>query len=114
MGRAIGKNEEEVAAAMMSQIKERCNPVEPPAIVSDGNDSYSEAILETGGNCRSTLVGVDLQHASNRNLDGNAFKSQNIGLGVESSGSLTEWFKEISEKCRISWPLIPPTSRGQT
>ncbi len=49
MGRAIGKNEEEVASAMMSQIKERCNPVEPPAIASDGNDSYPEAMLETWG-----------------------------------------------------------------
>lgn len=49
MGRAIGKNEEEVALAMMSQIKERCNPVEPPAIASDGNDSYPEAMLETWG-----------------------------------------------------------------
>ena len=44
MGRAIGKTEEEVAAATMSQIKERCNPVEPPAIASDGNDSYPEAM----------------------------------------------------------------------
>jgi hypothetical protein len=49
VGRAIGKNEEEVAAAMMSQIKERCNPSEPPAISSDGNDSYPEAMLETWG-----------------------------------------------------------------
>jgi hypothetical protein len=49
VGRAIGKNEEEVAAAMMSQIKERCNPAEPPAISSDGNDSYPEAMLETWG-----------------------------------------------------------------
>ena len=38
-----------MAAAMMSQIKERCNPVEPPAIASDGNDSYPEAMLETWG-----------------------------------------------------------------
>jgi hypothetical protein len=34
---------------MMSQIKERCNPVEPSAVASDGNDSYPEAMLETGG-----------------------------------------------------------------
>ena len=47
MGRAIGKNEEEVAVAMMLQIKNRCNPIEPPAISSDGNDSYPEAMLET-------------------------------------------------------------------
>lgn len=49
MGRAIGKNEEEVAMAMMSQIRDRCNPQEPPAIASDGNDSYPEAMLETWG-----------------------------------------------------------------
>ncbi len=49
MGRAIGKNEEEVAVAMMQQIKDRCNPIEPPAISSDGNDSYPEAMLETWG-----------------------------------------------------------------
>lgn len=49
MGRAIGKNENEVAAVMMKQIKDRCNPVEPPAISSDGNDSYPEAMLETWG-----------------------------------------------------------------
>ena len=35
--------------AMMSQIKGRSNPIEPPAISSDGNDSYPEAMLETWG-----------------------------------------------------------------
>jgi hypothetical protein len=49
VGRAIGKNEEEVAAAIMSQIKARCNPVEPSAIASEGNDSYPDAMLETWG-----------------------------------------------------------------
>ena len=49
MGRAIGKNEEEVSVAMMLQIKNRCNPIEPPAISSDGNDSYPESMLETWG-----------------------------------------------------------------
>ena len=49
MGRAIGKNEEIVAAAMMAQIRDRCNPHEPPAIASDGNDSYPKAMLETWG-----------------------------------------------------------------
>jgi hypothetical protein len=34
---------------MMSQIKDRSNPIEPPAISSDGNDSYPEAMLETWG-----------------------------------------------------------------
>jgi hypothetical protein len=25
---------------MLLQIRDRCNPIEPPAISSDGNDSY--------------------------------------------------------------------------
>lgn len=49
VGRSIGKNEEEVAMGMMSQIKDRCNPEKPPAIASDGNDSYPQAMLETWG-----------------------------------------------------------------
>lgn len=35
VGRAIGKNEKEVATVMMKQIRDRCNPIEPPAISSD-------------------------------------------------------------------------------
>jgi hypothetical protein len=38
-----------VATAIMSQIRDRCNPEEPPAIASDGNDSYPQAMLETWG-----------------------------------------------------------------
>ena len=34
---------------MMSQIRDRCNPEAPPAIASDGNDSYPQAMLETWG-----------------------------------------------------------------
>jgi hypothetical protein len=34
---------------MMLQIKDRYNPIEPPAISSDGNDSYPEAMLEIWG-----------------------------------------------------------------
>lgn len=49
MARAIGKNEEEVAVVMMSQIRDRYNSIEPPAISSDGNDSYPEAMLKTWG-----------------------------------------------------------------
>ena len=49
VGRAIGKNEEEVATIMMSQIRDRNNPKDPPAISSDGNDSYPEAMLDTWG-----------------------------------------------------------------
>ncbi len=35
--------------AMMSQIRDHCNPIDPPAISSDGNDSYPEAMLDTWG-----------------------------------------------------------------
>jgi hypothetical protein len=35
--------------AIMSQIRDRCNPEAPPAIASDGNDSYPQAMLETWG-----------------------------------------------------------------
>jgi hypothetical protein len=49
VGRAIGKNEEDVAMAMMSQIRDHSNPIDPPAISVDGNDSYPEAMLETWG-----------------------------------------------------------------
>jgi hypothetical protein len=34
-------------SALMSQIRDHCNPIEPLAISSDGNDSYPEAMLET-------------------------------------------------------------------
>jgi hypothetical protein len=61
VGRAIGKNEGEVALAMMSQIKERGNPERPPAIASDGNDSYPEGCLRLGERCQSTLVEDDLR-----------------------------------------------------
>jgi hypothetical protein len=35
--------------AIMSQIRDRCNPEDPPAIASDGNDSYPHAMLEIWG-----------------------------------------------------------------
>jgi len=74
VARAIGKNEEEVAVVMMSQIRDRYNPIEPPAISSDGNDSYPEAMLEIWVSCLNIQVEEDLQHKNNRNPDGNAFK----------------------------------------
>lgn len=49
VARAIGKNEDEVSREMMVQIKTRFNPENPPAIASDGNDSYPEAMLDTWG-----------------------------------------------------------------
>jgi hypothetical protein len=49
VGRAIGKNEEEVALTMMHQIRDRSNPTEPPATATDGCDSYAEAMLKVWG-----------------------------------------------------------------
>lgn len=78
MGRAIGKNEEEVAVAMMLQIKNRCNPIEPPAISSDGNDSFLKQCLKPGGSRLNTLAGEDLQLENNRSLDGDVSRLQSI------------------------------------
>jgi hypothetical protein len=76
VGRAIGKDEEEVATAIMSQIRDRCNPEEPPAIASDGNDSYPQAkqCLKLGESCRITLVGDALLPGSIRIKSGNVSK----------------------------------------
>jgi len=41
---------------MMSQIRDRSNPSEPPAIASDGCDSYPEAMLETWEDCVYNLT----------------------------------------------------------
>jgi hypothetical protein len=49
VGRAIGKNESEVAPALMEQIKARGHPDAPPAIATDGKGSYREAMIETWG-----------------------------------------------------------------
>jgi hypothetical protein len=49
VGRAIGKNEEEVSLELMSQIKTRGHLDMPPAMASDGNDGYPEAMLATWG-----------------------------------------------------------------
>jgi len=79
--RAIGKNDEEVAVAMMLQIKDRWNPIEPPEISSDGNDGYPEAMLGTWGSCLNMLEGKYIQLENNRNLDGNVSKSPRLHLG---------------------------------
>ncbi len=39
--------------SMMSQIRDRSNPIDPPAIATDGNDSYPEAMVKTWGKARS-------------------------------------------------------------
>lgn len=49
VGRAIGKTEEEVAAALMEQLKERGHPEAPPAVATDGKGGYREAMVETWG-----------------------------------------------------------------
>jgi hypothetical protein len=49
VGRAIGKDESEVAADLMEQLKTRGHPEAPPAIATDGQGSYREAMVETWG-----------------------------------------------------------------
>lgn len=49
VGRAIGKTEEEVAHALMAQLKERGHPAQPPAMATDGKGDYRTALVETWG-----------------------------------------------------------------
>ncbi|MFQ5796330.1 MAG: transposase [Candidatus Bipolaricaulia bacterium] len=49
VGRAIGKDEDEVATQLMAQLKARGHPDAPPAIATDGCGSYREAMIETWG-----------------------------------------------------------------
>lgn len=49
VARAIGKSEEDVAATLMAQLKARGNPESPPAMATDGQGGYRQAILETWG-----------------------------------------------------------------
>jgi len=49
VGRAIGKDESEVAQELMAQLRRRGHPDAPPAIATDGQGGYREAILETWG-----------------------------------------------------------------
>lgn len=49
VGRAIGKNEEQVAVILMAQLKARGDPKSPPAMATDGRGDYREAMLETWG-----------------------------------------------------------------
>jgi hypothetical protein len=49
VGRAIGKDELEVARALMAQLRARGHPEQPPAIATDGKGSYREALVETWG-----------------------------------------------------------------
>jgi len=49
IGRAIGKDEAQVAAALMAQLKARGHPDAPPAIATDGHGGYREAMVETWG-----------------------------------------------------------------
>ena len=49
VGRAIGKNEREVALKLMEQLKTRGHSEAPPALATDGQGSYREAMVETWG-----------------------------------------------------------------
>ncbi|RMD66063.1 transposase [Candidatus Parcubacteria bacterium] len=49
VGRAIGKSEEEVAEKLMAQLKAQGHPEAPPAIATDGQGSYREAMVQTWG-----------------------------------------------------------------
>jgi len=49
VGRAIAKTEEEVASALMAQLKCRGHPDAPPPIATDGKGGYREALVETWG-----------------------------------------------------------------
>jgi hypothetical protein len=49
VGRAIGKDENEVAAKIFSQLKERGHPDAPPPLASDGEGTYREQMVETWG-----------------------------------------------------------------
>jgi hypothetical protein len=49
VGRAIGKDEDEVAAKLFKQLKERGHPDAPPPLASDGKGAYREQMVETWG-----------------------------------------------------------------
>jgi hypothetical protein len=49
VGRAMAKTEEEVALALMHQLKARGHPSDPPPMATDGKGAYHEAIVATWG-----------------------------------------------------------------
>jgi len=49
VGRAIAKTEEEVADALMAQLKARGHPDAPPPMATDGKGGYREALVATWG-----------------------------------------------------------------
>src|SRR6266545_34172 len=49
VGRAMAKTEEEVAAALMAQLKSRGHPDTPPPMATDGKGGYRDALVETWG-----------------------------------------------------------------
>ena len=49
VGRAIGKTEEQVAHDLMTQLKDRGHPDEPPAMATDGKGDYRTALVDTWG-----------------------------------------------------------------
>jgi hypothetical protein len=49
VARALTKTEEEAAAKMMAQIKQRFCQSQPPAVATDGKGAYREAMVATWG-----------------------------------------------------------------
>jgi hypothetical protein len=49
VGRTVAKTEDEVADELMAQLHQRSHPQTPPAIATDGNGSYRQAMLQTWG-----------------------------------------------------------------
>ncbi len=49
VGRAIAKTEEEVAEALMAQLKARGHPDTPPPMATDGKGGYRDALVATWG-----------------------------------------------------------------
>jgi hypothetical protein len=52
--------------AMMSQIRDHGNPIEPPGYQAMGMTVIRKQCLKLGGRCRNTLVEDDLQLANNQ------------------------------------------------
>lgn len=49
VGRAIGKDEDEVASEIFRQLKARGHPDAPPPLASDGQGAYREQMVQTWG-----------------------------------------------------------------
>lgn len=70
VGRAIGKDETEVARELMAQVRRRGHPDAPPAIATDGQGGTEKPSSKPGGKCLPTKVRVGLLHRNNHNQTG--------------------------------------------